>query len=112
MWLASRIARGPKRAPGRFVTAPSQATPATANGVAAEGAGALRKVSCDKNANEVMGRLVIRAGALYWFQEPRYFTNRDRCFISRNFLMVRRRNFFHALRIGHRIVKNDGNLLI
>lgn len=55
MWLASRMARGPKRAPGRWVTAPSQAMPATAKGWRASARGALRKAVSDWKANEVMG---------------------------------------------------------
>jgi hypothetical protein len=62
MWLASRIARGPKRAPGRFVTAPSQARPATANGVAALAAPAFRKLLLDRNAKRLMVNRQMTAG--------------------------------------------------
>ena len=45
MWLASRMARGPKRAPGRLVTLPSQATPATAYGASAWGGASFMKLA-------------------------------------------------------------------
>jgi hypothetical protein len=54
MWLAARIARGPKRAPGRLVTAPSHATPATAYGCEGVAAGDFRKLLADRKAKLVM----------------------------------------------------------
>src|ERR1700761_2142657 len=57
MWLAVRIARGPKRAPGRLVTEPSQQTPATANGCAEEALAAPRKPACERYGNAVMSDL-------------------------------------------------------
>lgn len=46
-YLAARISLGPKRAPGRLVTAPSQARPATTKGCFSAG-GHFRNVCCDK----------------------------------------------------------------
>ena len=52
MWLASRIARGPKRAPGRLVTLPSQAMPATPRDRDASFGGAFMKAVLDRKAKD------------------------------------------------------------
>jgi nucleoside-diphosphate-sugar epimerase len=65
MWLAVRIARGPKRAPGRLVTLPSQAMPATPSGMCGWPIGAFMNAVLDRKAKFVMGRISARGVAAH-----------------------------------------------
>jgi hypothetical protein len=104
MWLAWRIDRGAMRAPGRFVTAPSQAMPASPNGRSDDARGAigtLRKLWALRKAKSVMAgsgrgdgevaRQCAGSAAGCW----RFHGTEDH-FMMRKIIMVRRINFFHC----------------